>query len=354
MTRAQLVIIGLAAGGALVGGTPAAWALGGECVPDCSNPPSRPSCSNPTVQWDDGCQGTCTLSLDMRWSPCTAPTPTCGKTPTSGIQTSNRCPGTTRQCHKDATGCNATGPSPYVPYGYAVPGNPTYGFSQVQAFTNTYETPQSSDMVGLSAKGNIIIGDYTSDEFNNYVKPKLTPNGEKSLVQPYVVDPSDATIGYDSKTRSLCGGKSPCFNGRYTDPDGGTYFDYNKLGQPIKTDGTKRKFYESSLREDKFTALIDPDDPLYAPGKTARIDAVLYTNHAIAGYVPPKEEGRNLSLNGTMVGRDDALVIDSDFTINHDMRLNMHDVSPADLPVTIARPQLRSWVECPPSGCPAP
>ncbi len=340
MSRLLRKTLATVAGVAIVGllaawGAPGALAIGDGCVPSCSryDPGTQPTCTNWTVEWTDGCGGTCSRSL--LWGSCNAPAPTTCEQVTRGTQTS-RTGGCTRSCTRKGPDCDPPeASSPYRPYGFAVPGDPTYGFSQVASFVSKYKTPETNDLVGLSAKGNIIIGDYTSGGFNTYVKPKLQSGGAESLVQPYAVDPSDASLGYDNTPPAACGGRSPCFNGHYTDRDGGKY-----------TDGTAgRKFYESSLPAAQFKALIDTNDELYRYGNSARIDAVLYTNHAIAGYVPPKNNKKKLSIDGTMVGRDDAMVVDADFTINHDMRLNMAS-SDLGLPVAVTRPRLVRWEEC--------
>lgn len=348
MTRARGMVgpgvAGLFMLGVLGLGAPAAWAVGGECVPKCSGGP-QPTCATQTVVWGGDC-GPTSCSRSLQWNACNAPEPTqCGQTE-SGTQTSTT-GGCKRTCSKTKT-CDKA--ASYVPYGYAVPGDSSvYGFSHVPAFNKAYTTSDNSDMLGLSAKGNIVVGDYTSPAFQKYVTPKLTYNGTESLVQPYVVSATDAPLGYDNATPGVCGGRSPCFNGHYTDPDNGTYYNEDKE----KKDKEKtRKFYESSLPPEQFQALIDPEDPLYARDQPARLDAVLYTNHAIAGYVPHKDPGRVLSLNGTVVGRDDALVIESDFTINHDMRLNLRDAPSPYLPVGVIRSTLSHWQECPPAGCP--
>ena len=208
-----------------------------------------------------------------------------------------------------------------------MPGDPTYAFGAPE--------PDTTPLVGLAAKGNIIIGDYTSDYFKNRVLPQIGAGGSKT--QPYLVDPTDAVLGYDSHTPSLCGGRSPCFNGNYEAADGGT-----------KVDGvTSRKFYESSLPDAEFQKLVSSD--FTTSGSTVDIDGVLFTNHALAGLAPG-----HLHLNGTMIARDDALNFGTCLKLSHDIRLLNDGAKDLTLPFAIKPLKLDTWLECPASGCPDP
>ena len=215
-------------------------------------------------------------------------------------------------------------------YGFAVPGDSQYSF--------TYPDNKKQDMMGLAAKGNIIVGDYTSGEWKSKTISQLQPGGAGSVVQPYVIDPTDAALGYhtgsagqmyDSKNR-------PLFDGNYNRPDGGK-----------KLDGQNRKFYESTLSDAQFKQYIDNNDPLLKSGSDARVEAILFTNHALAGWVKAKY----FALQGAAVARDDALNFSENLYVNHDTRLLTQDAQRIALPVEIKRPRLVAWTECQPSGC---
>ena len=226
------------------------------------------------------------------------------------------------------TSCTPSGD--WEAYGFALPGDPVYGF----AFADN----NAKDFVGLAAKGNIIIGDYTDkpnteDDFPGKVLPALTP-GPGSLTQAYQVDSTDASLGYANASSVLCGGKSPCFDGNYGQYDGGR-----------KLDSTQRRFYESSLSDTELTKLVEPK--LLDPTQSVRIDAVLFTNHALAGLVSAK----SLTINGSMVSRDDGLMFGHAFYIDHDIRLISAPSTKLALPFSIHRPKLVQWQECPPGGC---
>lgn len=323
--------------GLLAGRVPAVEAAGEGCVPNCStyDPGTQPTCTNPTITWSDGCGGTCKRTFS-KGGCVVSKAPACDQS-VSGHYLN--CP--TISCTKSGPACdpNDKPDDPYGAYGYAVPGDSLYGFNSVPAFKAAFPTPEAADMLGLSAKGNIIVGDYTSASFQQYIAPKLNPSAPGSIVQPYVPDPTDASLGYNNASPAACKGISPCFNGNYTAYDGGY-----KGANP----SDKRRFYESSLTNAQFKSYINADDPLLKGSKDARIDAVLYTNHAVAGYVPPKST-KKVRLTGTIISRDDALVVDSDFVLNHDMRLNMdQDFS---LPVALARPTLAAVQECHGTEC---
>ncbi|MFH1061787.1 MAG: hypothetical protein V1747_02745 [Candidatus Omnitrophota bacterium] len=176
-------------------------------------------------------------------------------------------------------------------------GNVTYknAPSWVKPDTDSATTDTQADacdFLGLAAKGNIVVGDYTSGTFNlieNYLKPPFT--------QPYKVDPTDAGIGYVSYTS---GGDS-YFNGDYTANDGGRKFD------SAGNDAGARKFYESSLKDNEFRSFCDS-------GLFTRIDAICYTNHALTGRIG------QMVINGIIVSRDEATSYSGHLTLNYDIR----------------------------------
>lgn len=355
--------------------SPPAYGVGGDtCVAiTCSAP--APSCRQMTTSGTDNCGNSCTKSFGSEV--CSAATPTCGQT-TRGTRTcggtcfktgpsccvattcsaaapscsqrrtvgtdncggrcsrsfSNICSAATPACGQRTTGtwtcggtCSRTGGSCYSwqPYGFAVPGDPQYSFGLPANKTKTF--------LGLAAQGNIVIGDYTTGQFESKVV-SLLGRGSQSITQPYVVDPADTALGYrdynDNKGR-------PVFSGDYNRSDGGR-----------KTDSSPRDFYESSLPDSDFQALVASN--LNTPSAAVKLDATLFTNHALAGLVT----ARDLTINGTLVARDDGLIFGRNLTINHDARLtDPQSFARFGLPMSIKRPQLQSWQECSESSpCP--
>ena len=181
--------------------------------------------------------------------------------------------------------------------------------------TNPTATDQANvgkDFLGLSSKGNVVFGDYTSSNWSqvkNYLAPPFT--------DPYQVSTTDASIGYVSYNQS----GSPYFNGDYTASDGGT-----------KSDSSSRKYYESSLSDSTFKS--------YNPSNNiTQIDALLYTNHAIAGRV------QNCTINGSIIGRDDAIVFSGWLTMNYDYRVRDtgKEFININLPIALQDPRRVRW-----------
>ncbi len=218
----------------------------------------------------------------------------------------------------------------WEPYGFAAGEDPDYRF--------VYPDNSKTDILGLAAKGNIVLGDYTQPEFQNYVAPKLKP-GKWSVTQPYMIDPTDASLGYSSY---VLNGKQ-YFNGDYTQVD--------EQGNGKKLDGSPRRFYESTLPDWQYSGLVESwmNNPNHGEG-SGNIQAVLYTNHAIAGLV----KAYDLGIFGAIVARDDAFMYGKRLWLDHDIRI-MEEGSQIDLnlPVSIKRPRLVSLTDCGASGCPS-
>ena len=226
-------------------------------------------------------------------------------------------------------------PPEWIPYGFAMPGDPIYGFGLPSNDTKTF--------FAMAAKGNVVIGDYTSPEFRKNVTPLLTPGTKDAkgnliaTTQPYAIDPTDEPLGYQTGSGGVMFDvkNRPLFDGNYNQiPVGGT-----------------RKFYESDMADTDFKKLINPLDPLYA-GRGgccydgAYLDGVFFTNHAVAGYT-----GKSLEINGAMISRDDALVVNGSIGINHDLRMLRDRSQGIVLPLSIRRLKLVEWQECPSTGC---
>jgi len=156
--------------------------------------------------------------------------------------------------------------------------------------TATDITNETKDFLGLAAKGNIVVGDYTKPDWivalDSYLEPPFT--------QAYEVDPTDAGIGYVSYYDD----GDPYFDGDYTANDGGT-----------KSDASARKYYESSYDDAYFATVAD------ASNQIKQVDAVMYTNHAFTGKVGA------FTMNGSIVSRDEALVYSGNIDVNYDVRV---------------------------------
>jgi len=190
---------------------------------------------------------------------------------------------------------------------------------------------ENKDMIGLAAKGNIIFGDYTQSYWNGsktYFKPGFTHG--------YATDASDYAIGYDSDGNTNNG---YWFDGNYTSYDGGDRF------QDDGTVDSNRRYYESSLSHADFHALCGPNT---GDGDPNIIDAVMYNNHAIGGYVGNNSDG--FTMNGAMIARDDAIIYRKRVVMNWDIRLGSESFEGIDtyfLPQVLGKPNTVAWRDLP-------
>lgn len=308
-------------------------AVSNACVRDCSGM-QEPTCDERISTKPDGCGGPPCVWEKNNY--CQVPHyPACEETVEG-----------TRVCGEDCKWKNdesCTNPQPHNDwriYGVALPGDPVYGLWYQDPNTGEhvplYPDPKTRDLLGLAAKGNIVIGDYLSPDFQTQVLPLLDSSSPGAKVQPYAIDPTDADLGYFSYAQDGL----EMFDGDYTQVDA--------AGLGRKLDGSPRKFYESTLPDDRFDAFMAPFYPQYGQTRSVgKIDAVLFTNHAIVGLT------KDLRVNGAIIARDDALSVQN-LTLNHDIRLL--DKNPLTdrlaLPMALQRPTLRRWEECAPAGCP--
>jgi len=316
----MIVVAGILLGSVFGWQPQGAWATIGAGCGACQ---ATPSCAGPVAGVDD-CGNSCVVPQQA--DVCQGGIAATCSAPSSGATTT--C--THVACVNPQLDCTT-----WKPYGFSLPGDPVYGFS------DCFSNPDTNPLLGLIAKGNVVLGNPFSANFKNKAVPRLEP-GADSITQPYMVDPTDAAIGYtDAGNPTLCGGRSPCFNG-----------DYNR--DDVFGDGITRKFYEPSLAQGQFETLFDDHcadgacDVFYNPASSSvMIDAVLFTNHALVGYVPAKK----VEFTGALVSRDEAVVFNEALLLNHDIRLLRKSALDLGMPAGIERPRLVSWRECPASGC---
>ena len=189
---------------------------------------------------------------------------------------------------------------------------------------STMQGNTGKDMLGLIAKGNIVLGNCTNAAWLSSTKSYITT----PFVKPYTCDPTDASIGYPST-----------FPGNYTALDSGKkiVYTYNKTTKTWSV-GTPadRKYYESAVG-DKIIG-----DYAQSAAIT-RIDAVLYNNHAVMGTVG------GCAFNGALISRDEAIIYSGSVLFNWDIRLG--SASPDGksffiaLPLVPADPRVITWME---------
>lgn len=185
----------------------------------------------------------------------------------------------------------------------------------------TVERNAGKDMLGLCAKGNIVLGDYTNPTWLRYVKPYITPPFTRASES----DPSDASIGYPAT-----------FNGNYTAFDGLQKVDKVGKDKGEVAVSTRNSRYYESLVDDKLIKCKDSYTII-------NIDGVLYNNHSVMGRVG------NCDINGSLVTRDEAIIYRASVSFNWDIRLGSESPDGMNffmfLPVDIAESEVVGWIE---------
>ena len=183
------------------------------------------------------------------------------------------------------------------------------------------------DMLGLMAKGNIVLGDYTQRTWGTSVKTYLT---QQPYVQRYACDTSDAVIGYPSTfggsymAEEYVGASD--FNncqsvGLATFVPGGYNQSTGHFGKMVKTRTYDRKTstttesYDVSYNRRYYESVCDSKEISSRCTTINQIDAVLYNNHGVFGKVG------NCSINGSMVCRNEGINYSGSIYFNWDVRL---------------------------------
>lgn len=257
------------------------------------------------------------------------------------------------------------------------------------------EANDQKDMLGLVAKGNIVVGNSASSSWRSTVNDYINSSSGDSVVHSYACDASDANIGYPST-----------FGGDYTaveqvpvsqlksQPVGGydsssgqfgkvrlvtttlettheeTYYDWgtrryktrtvNDTMTELKT-SYDRRYYETVCDDALLNSLTESG--------ISQLDAVMYNNHGTFGTMGSGSSsygGRDywgsssssyVNINGSLVCRDEALIFQSSgLRFNWDFRLRSKDSdteSALGLPVGPQDPYTYDWMEVPDSLNPA-
>lgn len=183
------------------------------------------------------------------------------------------------------------------------------------------------DMLGLMAKGNIVLGDYTQRTWGTSVKTYLT---QQPYVQRYACDTSDAVIGYPSTfggsymAEEYVGASdfNNCQNaGLATFVPGGYNQRTGRFGKMVKTltydrkTSTTTESYDVSYNRRYYESVCDSKEISSRCTTINQIDAILYNNHGVFGKVG------NCSINGSMVCRNEGINYSGSIYFNWDVRL---------------------------------
>ena len=218
----------------------------------------------------------------------------------------------------------------------------------------------SKDLLGLAAKGNIVMGDCTSSSWLSSTLSKVLT--QSPYVQKYKCAQaedgtwSDGDIGYPKAGQTV-------FGGNYTVADGGakitetkkelshTEYTYDKRGRVTGSqkviDGYEYTYTKNTQRR-YYDSVVPPHEISSRASTITQIDAVLYNNHGIFGNIG------SCTINGSLVCRNEGLIFSGNLFLNWDYRL--YSGSPESvanslvgMPVATSAPKILSWQEVPDS-----
>ena len=231
----------------------------------------------------------------------------------------------------------------------------------------------TKDMLGLMAKGNIVMGNYTESTWLSNIRTYLT---QQPYVQQYACDTSDAAIGYPETFGGSYEAKEyvnntdfgKCQSAGLTDYVPGGYDSSTGRFGKMREVGTGRyeqkQVYNSRTRRwetqnveimapgiayDRryYESVCDDDEVSSRCSTITRIDAVLYNNHGIFGKLG------QCSINGSLVCRNEGLQYSSKLYLNWDIRLYSESSETVDNEqVGLAKgsgnpPRTIGWIELP-------
>ena len=204
----------------------------------------------------------------------------------------------------------------------------------------------TKDILGLAAKGNIVMGDYTSSSWLGDARSGLQYYMKSGpYVQQYICDESDKNIGYPRTTQYGWTSNESKFCGDYTQKDGGNTLAVTSTRSGNSTvyslsNAKTRTYYQSVCHPNLITKLSQNSSTI------TQIDAVMYNNHGIFGRLGA------CTINGSLVCRNEAMIYTTSLKINWDHRLYSGNADSAlsrmGLPMDASQPPtLLTWREVP-------
>jgi hypothetical protein len=223
------------------------------------------------------------------------------------------------------------------------PATPRPGANVEESIEGWRQAAQDRDLLGLFARGHIVLGDYTHHWWQNYVgdwmSDPLNPSAEDAGADgiPNTREGPDGVLG--TSDDDVLEGDGIWTVSYYTEEDAarGLIPAGKEVGDVVPgsgedIDGDGVYDCATAMSEFELPAALDPADwtgnfsePVedYADVSTIyidRIDAVLYTNHALAGVLV--NWGGDIQLNGAAVSRNESIIYGADrLLFQHDERL---------------------------------
>lgn len=233
-------------------------------------------------------------------------------------------------------------------------GNIQYVNPPQWAGKSTQNTNNSTrDMLGLMAKGNIVLGNCTDSEWLDSIETYIS---SQPFVQRYLCDTSDAAIGYPTTfgasyvakeqvsasdfSNAADAGLANFVPGGYNQSTGRfgkmtqiqvkvgshreTRYKYDWWGRIIGSQQVEVDDYETRNTVDYNrryyqTVCLDGEIQNRCDPSITRIDAILYNNHGIFGKLGNASQG--CSINGSLVCRNEGISYTGALYLNWDSRL---------------------------------
>ncbi|MEW6618850.1 MAG: Tad domain-containing protein [bacterium] len=181
------------------------------------------------------------------------------------------------------------------------------------------EANKDKDILGLAARENVIIGDYTKDPyFGYYGNDKWYSNywlfdmgcedvGADGIpdTNVWINDPEHPDGGYWTDPTENDG----IFQSKTEDLDGDGIFDDMYNWSDVQTQVPITDFDRLPPNTDEFGDI--------ATNHINKIESIIYTNHACAGRL-----GNGVHFNGAIVSKDEALIYRNTITLNYDERIH--------------------------------
>lgn len=187
------------------------------------------------------------------------------------------------------------------------------------------------DLIGLAARENIVIGDYTKTGHFGY------SGSDKWYADGYIFSMGSEDVGMDGiPDTGDTGENDGAFQPAYEDLDDNGAFRGNYTWSDIQTSVPIAQFANLPSGTTKFSDI--------ASNSINTVEGVLYTNHAIPGRL-----GNGAKFNGAIVSKDEALIYSNTIVFNYDERLkskyrtNPNWLIDVKLPVATKTKVIRWW-----------
>ncbi len=199
------------------------------------------------------------------------------------------------------------------------PSSPRPSSDDPEVVDQWVEANKDKDIIGLGARENVIIGDYTKNsDFGYYGNDPWYANywlfgmGSEDVgadgipdTNVWITDPEHPQGGYWTDPTEDDG----IFQANTEDLDGDGVFDDDYTWTDVQTQVPITNFDRLPPNTDEFGDI--------ATNQINKIECVIYTNHACAGRL-----GNGVHFNGAIISKDEALIYRNTITLNYDERIH--------------------------------